>query len=140
MDETPTTRAGLARLSEELERLREAAAAAGSADRELLEQRIERLEQRLGAARMADEPEVNGVVELGERVRLRDLDTGERLRVELVGRFEADPFAGRVSVASPIGQALLGLRAGEVAVVDAPRGRRRLKVLAVEEARSFDVA
>jgi transcription elongation GreA/GreB family factor len=64
-------------------------------------------------------------------VRLRALDSGRRLEVELVGRLEADPSRGRISIASPLGKALLGLRRGEIADVAAPRGTLRYKILAV---------
>ena len=53
---------------------------------------------------------------------------------ELVGSFEANPFAGRISVASPLGRALLGRRGGEVAAVDAPKGRLQFKILEIQEA------
>jgi transcription elongation GreA/GreB family factor len=36
-----------------------------------------------------------------------------------------------VSVLSPVGRALVGKRRGEIAVVDAPRGERRLKILSI---------
>ena len=155
MHETVITRAGLARLSEELERLRtsgrrriaerlERAAAteanrAESADyldaldeQALLERRIALLEERLRAARLVEPQLGNGRVDVGERVRLRDLDSGERLELELVGPHEADPSAARISVVSPLGKAVVGLRRGDVAGVDAPIGRRRFEVLAVE--------
>jgi transcription elongation factor GreA len=71
------------------------------------------------------------VVDLGERVRLRDLKTGARHEYELVGTLEADPATGRISAESPLGRALIGRRRGEVAVFQSPRGRRRLKILRV---------
>jgi transcription elongation factor GreA len=64
-------------------------------------------------------------------VLLRDLESGASLEYELVGTLEADPTAGRISAASPIGRALLGRRPGEVAVVEVPKGRRRFEILAV---------
>lgn len=154
MDETVITRAGLARLSEELERLkgdgrREIAERLKRAvanetnhaenadylavrdDQVLLERRIARVEERLLSARLTDPDPDNGRVDVGERVRLRALDSGKRLEVELVGRLEADPTHGRISIASPLGKALLGLRRGEIVDVDAPRGRLRYKILAV---------
>ena len=152
MHETVITREGLARLSEELERLRtvgrrriterleRAATEANpgeSADyldareeQALLERRIARLEERLRTARVVDPQPGNGRVDVGERVRLRDLDSGERL--ELVGPHEADPSEDRISVVSPLGRAVVRLRRGQVASVDAPLGRRRLRVVAVE--------
>jgi transcription elongation factor GreA len=163
VEETLITPDGLARLTAELERLttvareeiaerlREALAAEANGahtsvyqdvcdDQALLEMRIALLDERIRSARVVEPGEANGVVDVGEHVRLRDLESGERLNLELVGPWEADPFAGRVSISSPIGRALLGLRRGEIAVVDAPLGRRRLKVLAIEEARALDVA
>ena len=154
MHETVITREGLARLGEELERLRtvgrrrimerfeRAAAEANpgeSADyldareeQALLERRIARLEERLRTARVVDPQPGNGRVDVGERVRLHDLDSGERIELELVGHLEADPSEGRISVVSPLGKAVVGLRRGQVASVDAPVGRRRLRVVAVE--------
>ena len=71
----------------------------------------------------------------GERVRLRDLASGEKLEIELVGPHEFDAVAGRISLASPLGRAIVGLRRGQIAEVDAPRGTRHYKVLAVEAGR-----
>jgi len=155
MDETVITRDGFERLSEELERLagdgrREIAErlrhAAGSEanvdenadylgareDQALLERRIARLEERLRSARIVDPQPGNGRIDVGERVRLRNLESGERLELELVGPLEPDRSGGRVSLAAPLGKAIHGLRRGEIAEVDAPRGRLRFKVVAVE--------
>lgn len=155
MDETVITREGLARLNEELERLatdgrREIAerlrhAVASEANRNenadyvavredqaLLERRIALLQERLASARIVEPEPGNGRVDVGERVRLRDLDSRERLELELVGPLEADPTAGRISTASPLGKAILGRRRGEIAEIDAPKGRRRFEIVAVE--------
>lgn len=155
MDESVITREGLERLSEELrrlegegrrlvaERLRQAAAnetnLAESADyldarqeQARLERRIALLVERIRSTRVVEPCVGNGRVDPGERVRVRDLASGRPLELELVGSVEADVAAGRVSVASPLGRALVGLRAGEIAAVDAPRGRLGYEVLAVE--------
>ena len=97
-----------------------------------LEQRILLLKARLRSARIVAPRLGNGRVDPGERVRVREVFSGQALELELVGQFEADVAAGRVSVASPLGQALMGLRKGEIAVVDAPRGSFGFEVLAVE--------
>jgi transcription elongation factor GreA len=155
MNETVITRAGLERLSEELERLttdgrREIAerlrhAADGESDylentaylaarddQALLERRIALLEARLRSAQIVEPQPGNGRVDVGERVRLRDLESGERLELELVGPLEADAMAGRISIVSPVGRAIVGLRRGQVAEVDAPRGKRLFRVTVVE--------
>jgi transcription elongation factor GreA len=129
MNETVITPDGLARLCEELERLR--TMRNGSAEA-LLERRIAVLEERLRAARLVEPQPGNGRVDVGERVRVRDLDSGERIELELVGPLEADPSEGRISVVSPLGKAVVGLRRGQVAGVETPLGRRRVQVVAVE--------
>ena len=157
MAEIVITRDGLERLSAELENLttegrREIAdrlrhAAAGEPnhaenaeyldvreDQALLERRIALLEERLRSAQVAEPNPGNGRVDVGERVRVRELESGARLELELVGPFESDAGAGRISVASPLGRAILGLRRGQIAEVDAPRGRLRFKILAVDTA------
>ena len=155
MHETVITRDGLERLNAELEhltiagrreiaeRLRHAAASeanrdenadylAAREDQALLERRISLLEERLRSAELVEPQLGNGRIDVGERARLRDLASGERLDVELVGALESDAMAGRISVVSPLGRALVGLRRGQVAEVDAPRGTLHFKVLAVE--------
>ena len=157
MNETLITPAGLARLSEKLDwlktvgrdeitdRLRQAAASdadlnanadylSAREEQALLEGKIVRLEQRLDAIQVAEADPGNDLLDLGERVRLRDLKTGTHVEYELVGSFEADPRAGRISAASPLGRAVLGRRSGEIALVDAPKGRFRYKILAIEPA------
>jgi transcription elongation factor GreA len=155
MKETLITVDGFARLCEDLERLKTIgrremterirhavstdADASANADylaareeQALLEARIARLEHGLTAARVVEPDADNGVVDLGERVRLRDLDTGARHEFELVGSLEADPGAGRISAESPLGRALIGRRRGDVALVDAPKGQVRFRILGIE--------
>lgn len=154
METAVITREGLARLTEELdrltgdgrreiaERLRLAAALEANTlesahyvgvreDQALLEQRIALLEQRIGSVHVVEPDPDNGRVDVGERVRVRDLDSGERFEFDLVGPLEADPLARRLSVAAPLGKAVLGMRRGATVDVEAPRGRRRFKVLAI---------
>jgi transcription elongation factor GreA len=97
-----------------------------------LERRIYVLRERLREARVVKPRPGNGRVDPGERVRVREVVSGRSLELERVGQLEADVAAGRVSVASPLGQALVGLRKGEIADVVAPRGRFAFEVLAVE--------
>src|SRR5881396_2022594 len=155
MTQTLITRAGLARLRDELEhlittrrqeiaeRIRHAVSSEGNIvesgdyhdareQQALLERRIAILQARIDDANVVDPDPENGVLDVGERVRLRDLENGQEIQYELVGSLEADPSAGRISAASPLGRALLGRRGGEVATVDAPKGRLRFKILEVE--------
>lgn len=97
-----------------------------------LERKIAELERRLTNAKIVAPDAGNGVVDVGERVRLHDLDANETLEYELVGSLESDPVAGRISAASPVGRALLGRRKGEIAVVDTPKGRLEFEILEIQ--------
>ena len=48
-----------------------------------------------------------------------------------MGSAEADPFDGKISNESPLGQALLGKSIGDVVKVEAPDGAIDYKVLAI---------
>jgi transcription elongation factor GreA len=96
-----------------------------------LEARIRELEALLRGARVVE----NGVGEIvgqGSNVRLRDLSTGETLRYFLVDPAEANPRQGKLSVTSPLGQALIGRGVGEEVEVAAPAGIWRYRIEAPE--------
>ena len=63
-----------------------------------------------------------GVVSLGSKVDILDNDENELLTYEIVGTTDADVEAGRISNESPIGNALLGRKAGETFSVAVPAG------------------
>lgn len=63
------------------------------------------------------------------RVELLDLDTDETVRYHLVSADETDPKAGKISMTSPIGQALNGKSEGDEIDVHTPRGTRHYEVL-----------
>ncbi|MEN3002077.1 MAG: transcription elongation factor GreA [Armatimonadota bacterium] len=99
----------------------------------LLEGRIRDLEHVLQRAKIVDRPDhATEVAHLGSRVRLRDLDSGREREITLVGSFEADPLQDRISIVSPLGEALLGKSAGDEVEVQTPKGIVRYKIEAVE--------
>jgi transcription elongation factor GreA len=50
----------------------------------------------------------------------------------LVGSAEADPLNGKISKASPLGEALLGAQVGDTVAIEAPAGEIRFEVVAIE--------
>jgi transcription elongation GreA/GreB family factor len=74
-------------------------------------------------------PERPGVVELGDEVTV-EFDFGETEQFLLVDPVEAPLDQVRISVQSPLAQALLGRRVGEQVEVLAPGGRYRCRILA----------
>jgi transcription elongation factor GreA len=94
-----------------------------------LERRIAQLEAALGVAEIV-EPAGDGRAELGSVVRVRDR-SGKTYDYELAGPLESDPAEGRVSVAAPVGRALVGRRPGDSVEVETPRGLLVFEVVAV---------
>lgn len=72
-----------------------------------------------------------GKVVVGNKVTVEDMEDGSREVYQIVGTQEADPREGRISNDSPLGRALLGHRAGDVAEVEAPVGTLRFKILEI---------
>lgn len=67
----------------------------------------------------------------GSRVHVRDLDSGAELHYTLMAGGAIDLDAGEISLASPVGRALLGRAPGDEVQVATPLGRRRLRVVEV---------
>ena len=62
------------------------------------------------------------------RVEFTNLATGKRMEFQIVSPHEMDLEAGRISLKSPIGAALMGKKAGEIAEVRVPAGTLRLRI------------
>jgi transcription elongation factor GreA len=97
-------------------------------DQAHLETKIQRLNERLRAARVDDEAGEPGVVGFGSTVAVIDEASGRAMDLTLVGPTEADLKQGRLSFESPVAQALVGARAGDTVTVATPGGERRYRV------------
>lgn len=101
-------------------------------DQAFLEGRISELKAMLGSARVIDETEaLTDQVGIGSVVKVRDLDHKEQIEFTVVGSYEADPDEDRISNESPIGEALVGAKVGDVVEVAVPVGKVRYKVLGI---------
>jgi transcription elongation factor GreA len=97
-----------------------------------LETKILRLRDLRRNAVVVEPGGKRGEAGLGVAVTVRDLDSGREATHTLVSAAESDPGRGRLSIDSPLGRALAGVRAGDEVEFDAPRGRRRLEVVALD--------
>jgi transcription elongation factor GreA len=95
-------------------------------DQMMLERRIQDYEDLVRNAEVVGPNTNSSVIGLGTTV-IVDLD-GMDETFTIVGAAESRPAAGRISVESPIGRALLGKRAGDSAVAITPRGRTAMTV------------
>ena len=89
----------------------------------IIEGEIVEIEEKLKhAVIIKDGSQKKGIVSLGSKVEIIDQEDGELLTYEIVGTTEADVEAGRISNESPIGNALLGRKAGDIVTVKVPAG------------------
>ncbi len=154
MDRVPMTQEGYENLKAELKRLKskdryevareiEVARAHGdlseNAEYEAakdkqghLEAKIREIEDKLARAEVIDPSKLTSDrVVFGAIVDLEDLDTGEEIRVQIVGPDEGDVKQGKISIHSPMARALIGKEVEDEAVVRAPGGTRSYEVKAI---------
>jgi transcription elongation factor GreA len=92
--------------------------------------RLSHLRSRLAKLSQVDLSKIpTDRVGLGSRVTVEDVATKTREKYELVISDAMDFDGEQISVASPLGQGLLGKRVGDIAVVQLPAGVRKLKLL-----------
>jgi transcription elongation factor GreA len=97
-----------------------------------IESRIQVLENLLKNAQVIDGREMNtDQVRVGHQVRLYDIKTGEEVEFMIVGSIEADPAASRISHRSPVAQAILGRKVGDIVKVDVPVGQLVYRIMTI---------
>ena len=97
-----------------------------------LEGEIVELEMAIRTAVVVSDDEITTEkVNVGTTVVVRDEEDGFEEEYRLVGPHEADPMNNAVSTDSPIGTALMGKMKGDIAVVEAPVGQIRLKIVSI---------
>jgi transcription elongation factor GreA len=100
-------------------------------DQGFLEGRIQELEYKLRNAVIIDESSNRDEVGIGSHVTIREGDAPEET-YHVVGAQEADPRNGRISNESPIGQAVMGHKVGDVVEAQTPGGVLHFKILKIE--------
>ncbi len=101
-----------------------------------VEMRIHELEEMISLAHVIDESEIDHTkVSVGSVVDVKNLDTNAKKTYHIVGSYETDPLAGKISDQSAIGMGILGTSAGEKVEIELPNGKTlRLEVLDVRRA------
>ncbi len=90
-------------------------------DHAWIQGRIEEIENIISQAEVVTAYNGNSTVNLGHQV-IVITGQGQELEFHIVGDWEADPMARKISHESPLGKALLGKKVGETANVEAPAG------------------
>ncbi|MFL5330657.1 MAG: transcription elongation factor GreA [Gemmataceae bacterium] len=101
-------------------------------DQGMLQARINELKSKLSRAHIIDRSQLpTDSVVFGSKVKVLDIDFDDEEEFVLVGPGEDDPDNNKILTTSPIGQGLIGLKVGETAEIDVPKGKLRFKVLEI---------
>ena len=149
------TRAGFARLEEELKRLKgverpavirllEEARAHGDLSENaeyhaakerqaFIESRVAELNSKVSRAQIIDTSTISGkTVKFGATVTVVDEDDDSEMKFQIVGEDEADIKQKRLSVGSPLARALIGKKVGDEVEVATPSGGKFFELLKVQ--------
>lgn len=97
-----------------------------------IEKRIAELESTLSSATIIDEADFKAnEVNIGVKVLLKDMDSGDEFTYDLVSEEEADISNSKISVTSPVGAALVGHVVGDVVPIKVPAGTFQYKVIKI---------
>jgi transcription elongation factor GreA len=97
-----------------------------------VEGRILELKNILQVAQVIDDAEApTDEVGIGSVITVKDLETDEQWDYTIVGSVEADPDEDRISNESPIGDALMGHKVGDVVDIKIPAGVARYEIMAI---------
>lgn len=98
-----------------------------------IEGRISTVETMIRNAEIIDSDAVDkNEVAIGKTVTFQELPDGEVETYTIVGSAEANPFEGKISNESPIAQALVGQKKGDVVKVTLPVGEIQVKITKVK--------
>ena len=154
MERIPITREGLEKLRTELNRLesvekpqniRAIEEARGHGDlsenaeyhaakerQSFLEGKINELKAIIGKSEVLEvESGPADRIVFGRTVRLYNLQTDEEIMYQLLGPYDSDPENGKISVTSPLGQALIGKEVGDEIRVRTPGGIEEFEILEI---------
>ena len=98
-----------------------------------IEARIDELEKILKNVEVVVEEEVDlEKINVGCTVLVHDDEYDEEIEFKIVGSTEANSLQGKISNESPVGQALMGKKVGDVVDVETPAGNIRYSVLKID--------
>lgn len=96
------------------------------------EERIAYLKVKLSGAKIIDANSIpSGQAFIGAKVLLLDMDTQEQFEYMLVSKEEADYDAGKISLESPVGKALLARKIDDIVEIKVPAGILKYKILKI---------
>ncbi len=97
-----------------------------------LEGRLNELKMAIGKSDVVDvEHGPTDRVVFGRTVLLYNVQTEDEVTYQLIGPYESDPENGRISVTSPLGQALIGREEGDEIKARTPGGIQEYEIIEI---------
>ncbi len=98
----------------------------------VLETKIAELKAVIAAAKIIDPTKLRtDVVQILSTVEMKNVKMGMKMKYTIVSESEADLRAGKISSATPIAQALLNHKVGDIVEAQTPRGNIELEILSI---------
>ena len=98
-----------------------------------IEGRIDELEAKVSRADIIDVKSLSAdTIKFGATVKLVDEDSGDETTYQIVGEYEADLKARKISITAPIARALIGKKKGDSVEVKTPGGTKSYEVLEIK--------
>ena len=98
-----------------------------------IEGRIKELESNVSRADIIDVKSLsNDTVKFGATVKLVDEDTEEETTYQVVGEYEADLKARKISITAPLARAIIGKKKGDSVEVNTPGGTKSYEILEIK--------
>lgn len=98
------------------------------------EVKIAELENKIRHAKIINESEIDtSIVQIGNTVKLHDIEFDEDVEYTIVGSTEVDLTLNKVSNESPIGKALIGAKRGQKIGVETPDGVVQYKIKSIKK-------
>ena len=95
-----------------------------------VEGRVREIEEIINNAQVIENNHVGNLVQVGSSVTVQT--DGKSELFQIVGEFEADPMNKKLSQNSPIGQALINKKVGDLVEVDIPAGKIQYKIIEIK--------
>lgn len=103
---------------------------AAKEEQSLLEFKIAQMKNELSKARLIDESQLDASKVLAlSIVKIKNMDNDMEFEYTLVADAISNLSEGKISVNSPIGKGLLGLKVGDIAKIQVPNGIMKFKIL-----------
>ena len=98
-----------------------------------IEGAIRDLEDKLSRIQVIDPASINSdKVVFGATVQLYDVDNDAEVTYKIVGDFEANVSANKISISSPLARALIGKEEGDEVTFQSPGGKRNYEIISIE--------